>query len=132
MKKKTAVKKPTYKDWKRQNVNITDLFLDPDNIRLQVAVKSSQEALINDLFLNENAMQVLESIANNGFFPDEVPVVLNENRKLTVVDGNRRVAALKVLIRPAIVPSKEVEIKEILKKTNPSVKKKNDNNCSNR
>lgn len=108
--------KPNYDKWPRQKVKITDLFLDPENIRLQVEVKSSQEALINDLFFNENAMQVLESIATDGFFPDEVPVVVKEDKKFTVIDGNRRVAALKVLARPEIVPSKEVSIKEIVKK----------------
>jgi hypothetical protein len=119
MAKKTT--KPNYDKWPRQKVKITDLFLDPENIRLQVEVKSSQEALINDLFFNENAMQVLESIATDGFFPDEVPVVVKEDKKFTVIDGNRRVAALKVLARPKIVPSKEVSIKEIVKKTSPSI-----------
>src|SRR3989339_1086030 len=108
-----------YDDWTRKKVKVTDLFLDPENIRLQVEVKSSQEALINDLFLNESAMDVLESITANGFFPDEVPVVVKEDDKYTVLDGNRRVAALKVLLRPEIVPSKEVSIKKILKTTNP-------------
>src|SRR3989338_9505811 len=117
---KTATK-PNYEKWPRQKVKITDLFLDPENIRLQIDVTTSpsQGALINDLFFNENAMQVLESIATNGFFPDEVPVVIKENKKFTVIDGNRRVAALKVLARPEIVPSKEVSIKEIVKKTSP-------------
>lgn len=119
---KRSSSKPNYDKWPRQKVKVTDLFLDPENIRLQIAVKSSQESLINDLFFNENAMQVLESIANDGFFPDEVPVVVKENKEFTVIDGNRRVAALKVLARPEIVPSKEVSIKEILKKTNPSIK----------
>lgn len=111
-----------YDNWQRKKVKITELFLDPDNIRLQLEVKSSQEALINDLFFNENAMQVLESITSNGFFPDEVPVVVKENNKFTVIDGNRRVAALKVLIRPEIVPAKEESIKTIIKNTNPSIK----------
>lgn len=114
--------KPNYDRWPRQKVRITDLFLDPANIRLQVEFKSSQEALINDLFFNENAMQILESIVANGLFPDEVPVVVKENEKFTVIDGNRRVAALKVLARPEIVPSKERGIKVILKKSDPSVK----------
>jgi len=109
--------KSNYKHWTRQKVNIADLFLDPENIRLQIEVKSSQEALINDLFLNENATQVLESIAANGFFPDEVPVVIKEDRKFVVIDGNRRIAALKVMTRPEIVPSKEISVKELLRST---------------
>jgi hypothetical protein len=112
---KTNLIKPKYESWPRQKVGIVDLFLDPENIRLGIEVQSSQEALINDLFANENAMQVLESIAANGFFPDETPVVIKDNKKFVVIDGNRRVAALKVLARPEIVPSKEINIKKILK-----------------
>jgi len=113
--KKTSVANPNYESWPRQKVKITDLFLDPENIRLQIEVKSSQEVLINDLFFNENAMQVLESIATSGFFPDEVPVVIEEEKKFIVIDGNRRVAALKVLARPEIVPAKESSVKKLLK-----------------
>jgi len=107
--------KPDYDKWPRQKIALTDLFLDPENIRLEIDIQSSQEALINDLFANENAMQVLESIATNGFFPDEIPVVVREDNKVVVIDGNRRIAALKALTRPEIVPSKETSIKTILK-----------------
>jgi hypothetical protein len=110
-------KKPDYANWPRKKVNVANLFLDPENIRLGIDTKSSQEAIINDLFTNENAMQVLESIATNGLFPDEVPVVVKESAKFTVIEGNRRIAALKVLARPEIVPSKETNIRELIKNT---------------
>ena len=120
--KKTSTKL-NYDKWPRQKVLINDLFLDPENIRLGIEVQSSQqEALINDLFANENAMQVLESIATNGFFPDEIPVVIKEDKKFVVIDGNRRIAALKALARPEIVPSKETSIKQILKTASPLIK----------
>lgn len=106
--------KPNYENWQRQKVKITDLFLDPQNIRLQIEVNSSQGAIINDLFLNEDAMQVLESIVLNGLFPDEVPVVIKEDGKFVVMEGNRRIAALKLLARPEIVPTKELDIKKML------------------
>lgn len=117
---KTAAK-PRYENWPRQTLRISDLFLDPENIRLQVEVKSPQQSLINDLFVNENAMQVLESIANNGFFPDEVPVVIKEDGKFVTIEGNRRVAALKALARPELVPSKESEIKQLSKIARPII-----------
>lgn len=122
---KMPMKKSTmqnYDNWARRKESITDLFLDLENIRLQVEGKTSQNALINDLFLNEDAMQILESIATNGFFPDEVPVVIKEDKKLVVIDGNRRVAALKVLLHPEIVPSKETKIRELIKSAGPLIK----------
>lgn len=118
MKKKLS---SNYKDWKRKTIKITNLFLDPENIRLQVARKT-QDSLINDLFINENAMQILESIAINGFFPDEPPVAVEEDDKIIVIDGNRRVSALKVLNRPILVPSKEKKIKGMLKDISSDIK----------
>lgn len=82
-------------------------------------VQASQPSLINDLFVNENAMQVLQSIAQNGFFPDELPVVVKERGKLVVMEGNRRVASLKVLARPELYGAREGAIRELLKTAVP-------------
>jgi len=111
--------RPDYHKWAHVRARITELFLDPENIRLEVPVQASQQSLINDLFLNENAMQILESIALNGFFPDELPVVVKEKGKLVVMEGNRRVAALKALSRPELVATKETAIKDLLKAAVP-------------
>lgn len=108
-----------YQKWPRQRARVTELFLDPENIRLEVPSRASQQSLINDLFLNEDAMQVLQSIAQNGFFPDELPVAVKENGKLVVMEGNRRVAALKALARPELVATKEAAIKELVKTAVP-------------
>jgi len=96
-----------YQDkWKVQKVEVKDLVLDINNARLDNTGHESQDEIINDLFLNEKAMEVLISIHQNGYFPDEPPVVVRENKKLVVLDGNRRVVSLKAMITPAIVPSK--------------------------
>jgi hypothetical protein len=116
---KQEIAKPNYEEWLKQKVKVTDLFLDTKNIRLDIGVDLSQDALINDLFTNEDAMQVLRSIAINGFFPDEIPVVVKESNKFIVLEGNRRVAAVKALLRPEIVPAKESLIKGILKTSIP-------------
>lgn len=114
--------KVDYSTWPRKKVRVADLFLDSSNIRLQVESKSAPEVLINDLFLNEDAMQILESITRNGFFPDELPVVLREDGKYIVVEGNRRVAALKVLSHPEIVPSGETLVRKLIKDTGVNIK----------
>src|SRR4051812_14526771 len=114
-----AAKRVEYHKWPRQRVRIAELFLDPENIRLEVPSQASQQSLINDLFLNENAMQVLESIASNGFFPDELPVVVKQSQKFVVMEGNRRVAALKALMRPELVATKESAIKQVLRTAVP-------------
>lgn len=108
-----------YKDWERKQFRISNLFLDPENIRLDIKTAPNQQSLINDLFANENAMQVLESIAHNGFFPDEMLVVVEENDKHHAIDGNRRLAALKALARPELVHSREPAIRELAKIAGP-------------
>lgn len=107
------------KEWKEEDVLIDELYLDEDNIRLDIDEKN-QKALITDLFLNEQAMKVFESIYKNGLFPDEVPVIIKEAGKNIVVDGNRRVASLKVMLHPENSPHKyRTRIEKLMKGHDP-------------
>ncbi len=100
--------------WKEQNVLINNLLLDTKNVRLGTEY-SSQAEIINDLFVNEDAMNILENIAQNGYFPDEPPVVVKEGGKLIVLEGNRRVVSLKAMISPKIAPSRfESRVKKLM------------------
>src|SRR3989344_4997682 len=93
--------------WKLEKVKIKNLVLDINNVRLETE-HGTQDEIINDLFLNEDAMSVLESIYQNGYFPDEPPVVVKEDNKYVVLDGNRRIVSLKAMLSPAIAPSKYI------------------------
>lgn len=93
-----------YQDlWSSKNVYVDELFLDPLNIRLEKQ-NWTQDEIINDLFANEDAMQILQNIYENGYYPDEPPVVVQEKGKFHVIDGNRRVVSLKAMIKPGITP----------------------------
>lgn len=94
-------------EWKEQKLSIASLLLDTKNIRLGT-VHGTQDEIINDLFINEDAMVILENIAKNGYFPDEPPVVIKEGGKYTVLEGNRRVVSLKAMISPSIAPTRFV------------------------
>lgn len=93
--------------WKSQKVKVKDLVLDIKNVRLDTE-HETQDEIINDLFLNEEAMEVLESIYQNGYFPDEPPVVVKEKGRYVVLDGNRRIVSLKAMLSPNIAPSRYV------------------------
>jgi hypothetical protein len=114
-----------YSRWPRKTARIAELFLDPKNMRLSSPDELRQDAIINDLFVNENAMQILTSIAKNGFFPIELPVVVKEGGKLIVIEGNRRISAIKALLHPEIILSMEQKIKTILKTAVPIVEEIN-------
>ena len=93
-----------YQDlWHSKMVRVDELLLDPLNIRLEKQ-NWTQEEIINDLFVNEDAMQILQNIHENGYYPDEPPVVVQEKKKFYVLDGNRRVVSLKAMLKPGIAP----------------------------
>lgn len=105
--------------WKVQKVKVKDLVLDVKNIRLGIE-HSSQDEIINDLFINENAMDILENIYQIGYFPDEPPVVIKENKDLVVLEGNRRVVSLKAMLSPGIAPTRySQKIKKMMEGHSP-------------
>ncbi|MDK3156230.1 hypothetical protein QPK87_06535 [Kamptonema cortianum] len=102
--------------WETQNVNVVDLLLDDENIRLDDGrTDASQDALIHDLFINQNAFELVLSITRNGLFPHEIPITLRSGKRLTVIEGNRRIAALKAIIQPSLVPSHAGKIEKAKK-----------------
>lgn len=104
---------PANSYWPIEDRSVVDeLFLDQKNIRLPIST-STQGALIQDLFSNEDAFDLVKSFVQNGLFPDEFPIVAKEKGKLIVIEGNRRLAALKALNEPDLVPSFKAKIKAV-------------------
>jgi len=89
--------------WASKIVRVDELLLDPLNIRLEQQ-GWAQDEIINDLFANEDAVQILRNIYENGYYPDEPPVVIKEKALYYVIDGNRRVVSLKAMLTPGIAP----------------------------
>jgi hypothetical protein len=101
-------------NWPIEDCNVQDVFLDSKNIRIPMTLKN-QNALIQDLFMNEDAFEIAKSITHYGLFPDEFPIVTKEDNRTIVIEGNRRLAALKALNSPEIIPafqSKLISIKK--------------------
>lgn len=91
-------------DWPIKSIPLDKILLDTDNIRLDVTGKVTQDLLVADLFNNEHAMELVLSVTNNGVFPDELPVVIQQKGEYIVIEGNRRIAALKAIQKPNISP----------------------------
>ena len=96
---------------------IEQLYLDQFNIRTPIS-DQDQNALIQDMFANEDAFELVKSYVQNGTFPDEFPIVVEEDKRIVVIEGNRRLAALKALMQPEIVPTFEKKIQSL---GNPSI-----------
>lgn len=97
--------------WEELTANVMDdLHLDPHNVRLDGVTNSPEPDIMADLFRNEKALNLVEGIAKVGYLTHELPIVVRRNRKLIVVEGNRRLAALKAIQNPYLVPDYQSRI----------------------
>lgn len=88
----------TTSEWKIRLISVASLHPDSKNPRLGIASRgASPRELIQLLFAHDKAIDVAQSIALRGFFLNEPLLAIRENDKLIVVEGNRRLVALKVL-----------------------------------
>lgn len=90
-------------NWPINEYSVNNVYLDTKNIRTPIT-EASQDAILHDLFSNEDAFEIVKSIAQYDLFPDEFPILIKEKGKLIVIEGNRRLAALKALDDPNRIP----------------------------
>ena len=89
---------------------VNDVRLDPRNVRLDIPEGVPESDIVQDLFTNEKALSLVEGIAKVGLLTHEVPIVLERDGQLIVVEGNRRVAALKAIQNPFLAPDHQARI----------------------
>lgn len=89
---------------------VNDLHLDPRNVRLDIPDGVPESDIVQDLFTNEKALNLVEGIAKVGLLTHEVPIVVDRDGQLIVVEGNRRVAALKAIQNPYLAPDHQARI----------------------
>jgi hypothetical protein len=95
-----------YHKWKRDEVSLSKLKLDPENPRLGTSIeRPTQEELIAELFRLGKVYELAKDIARQGFMPTEVLVAIRNGVSLLVIEGNERLAALKVLSNPELAPA---------------------------
>lgn len=90
--------------WPTKRLPVASLHLDDKNPRLgRETLARAPREIIRHLFEHDKAMEVAESIATRGFFPNEPLLAIKEHDRLIVVEGNRRLAALKTLREPGLL-----------------------------
>lgn len=89
---------------------LKEIHLDPKNIRLENPSSSVEADLMEDLFANEHALDMVEGICRVGYLTHETPVVVKRDGKYIIVEGNRRLAALKSIQNPRLVPDCQVRV----------------------
>jgi len=91
-------------DWSTKRYAVASLHLDAKNPRLgrEKGGRAPRE-IIQYLFAHDKAIEVAKSIATRGNFPNEPLLAIKENDQLVVIEGNRRLAALKALREPGLL-----------------------------
>lgn len=91
--------------YQKIDVELDKLLVNPGNYRFE-AVKDQQEAMLTMLKLQNNKIiSLARDIAQNGLNPTKRPVAKEvESGKYVVLEGNRRITALKLMTNPDGLP----------------------------
>ncbi len=96
-------------DWQTKRLSVVNLFLDEQNPRLgRETGEQAPRELIQYLFDHDKALDVARSIATHGYFENEPLLAIHDGRHHVVVEGNRRLAALKALKEPGLLTGNTV------------------------
>ena len=95
-----------YSSWERLFLSISNLKLDKNNPRIPyyIPTKTTKE-ILSYLFEHEEIEKLAEKIVDKGFINHEPIYVTKENNSYIVIEGNRRISALKCLLDPSQAPS---------------------------
>ncbi len=86
-------------------IPVGELHFDHHNPRLAeygIEVSTPENEILATLWDAMDVLELVQSIAASGFFPHEALIIAEEGRRKIVIEGNRRLAAVKVLLNPAL------------------------------
>lgn len=91
-------------------LRVDQLLLDPENPRLVMGENPSQLDLARTLYEAEGVDELVSSLVQNGYFDEEPLVVVPaDDEKYVVVEGNRRLTTLKLLLDKTLRSKIDVE-----------------------
>lgn len=102
----------------------TDLLdFDPNNPRLEGGIKNPTESqIIVALAETADLSEVVESIAANGYIDIEPIIAQRIADRWRVLEGNRRLAAIRILQQPSLAKGTGISVPEISKGTLKTLK----------
>ncbi len=107
-------------------ISVDQLMFDAKNPRVPKKLFgiSDEEKIIEYMVKFGNIIELMSSIAENGYFTAEPLLVVGQQNGLyKVVEGNRRLAALKILNNPSITSLRTKAIREIVDEVGATVPK---------
>ena len=104
-----------------KEIDLSDLKLDTQNPRLPKSIRDSQpteEKLIEYMLLDASLIELVIAIGMNGYFPGEQMLVVEDSDgKYRVIEGNRRLSAVKLLNNPDLAKVQKSKIQKVLRET---------------
>lgn len=107
-------------------IRVSDLTFDLKNPRLSeydLGTKPTNSEVIKLLWEAMDVRELVLSIEASGFFPHEPIIVAHEDGKNVVIEGNRRLAAVKLLLKPELSTEIRADIPTISKKDRNDLRK---------
>lgn len=98
------------------SMKVSDLTFDLKNPRLpefDLNDSATEAEVIRVLWEAMDVKELVMSIAASGFFSHEPLVVAEEGGKNVVIEGNRRLAAVKILLNPALAEDLKADLPAI-------------------
>ncbi len=104
-------------------IHFENLKLDNKNPRIPKSLRDSnptEEQLIEYMLLDASLIELMLAIGENGYFPGEQLLVVEDDKesgKYRVVEGNRRLTAVKLLNNPSLAKVQKSKIKRVIDET---------------
>jgi len=88
--------------WPIEDVGLEEISLDLRNVRIP-SRDLDESAIASYLVEAEDLLGLARDILRDGYVDNELPVVAYENGRRVVLEGNRRITALKVIHNPSLL-----------------------------
>ena len=95
-----------------KDIETNKLYFDPRNPRfygLELQHEMEEDETISEMLEDEGVTDLMESIGSKGYFQGEPLLVVEEEGEYVVVEGNRRLAATKLLNGQIAAPSRKLK-----------------------
>jgi hypothetical protein len=97
-----------------ESIPVSDLKLDLQNVRFGHDYAESQIEAISLMMEGDSGQKILnlaKHISENGLDPTELQLVYKDSGSYTVIEGNRRLTAMKLLLNPDACPVEKLTSK---------------------
>ncbi|MGC2941946.1 hypothetical protein [Brevibacterium sp. FAM 24638] len=101
--------------WPIEVADLDSLVLDPHNVRVRAGrgdslvekdVADAEGAIAKYMVEAEDLFDLMRDILRDGYLDNEIPVVVRNEDRFIVAEGNRRTTALKVIANPNLLDTK--------------------------